>query len=249
MQHSMIVCSDLSFSYDQRKVIEHLSFSVEKGSLVCIVGENGAGKSTLVKGILGLKKADHGTITLSSGKSHAVSQIGYLPQQSEQVKDFPASVREVVRSGCLGARKCGRWGFSWWDFSPFYSAFEKRRADEAMERMRILELAGRNCAQLSGGQKQRMLLARGLCSAGRLFLLDEPTAGLDTAATADLYQLIADLHANDGMTILMVTHDPTILPVLATHVLHLGHDRYFYGSFAEYSDTDLGKRFLGGESR
>lgn len=249
MKHEMIVCNDLSFSYDGRGVIDHLTFSVEKGSLVCIVGENGAGKSTLVKGILGLKKADRGTITLSGGKSHAVAQIGYLPQQSEQVKDFPASVREVVRSGCLGARGCGRWGYSLSDFSPFYSAFEKRRADEAMERMGILELAGRNCTELSGGQKQRMLLARGLCSAGRLFLLDEPTAGLDTAATADLYQLISELHGKDGMTILMVTHDPAILPVLATHVLHLGHDRYFYGSFEDYRATDFGKRFLGGEIR
>lgn len=249
MKQEMIVCNDLAFSYDTRKVIEHLSFSVEKGSLVCIVGENGAGKSTLVKGILGLKKADRGTIRLSGGKSHAVGQIGYLPQQSEQVKDFPASVREVVRSGCLGARRCGRWGFSWQAISPFYTAFEKRHADEAMERMGILHLANRNCAELSGGQKQRMLLARGLCSAGRLFLLDEPTAGLDTAATADLYQLIAQLHQTDGMTILMVTHDPSILPVLATHVLHLGHEEYFYGTIDEYSQTDFGKRFLGGEIR
>lgn len=249
MKDTMIVCKDLTFSYDQRKVIDRLSFSVERGALVCIVGENGAGKSTLVKGILGLKKADHGSITLSGGKSHAVGQIGYLPQQSEQVKDFPASVREVVRSGCLGARSCGRWGFSWREISPFYSAFEKHHADEAMERMGILHLADRNCSELSGGQKQRMLLARGLCSAGRLFLLDEPTAGLDTAATAELYQVISELHRNSGMTILMVTHDPAILPVLATHVLHLGHEQYFYGTVGEYEQTDFGKRFLGGEMR
>ena len=249
MNQAMIVCKDLCFSYDSRKVIDHLSFAVEKGSLVCIVGENGAGKSTLVKGILGLKKADLGKIEISGGKSHAEGQIGYLPQQSEQVKDFPASVKEVVRSGCLGARNCGRWGFSLRDFSPFYSAFEKRQADEAMERMGILHLANRNCGELSGGQKQRMLLARGLCSAGRLFLLDEPTAGLDTAATADLYRIIAELHQNFGMTILMVTHDPAILPVLATHVLHLGHEQYFYGTMEEYGQTDFGKRFLGGEMR
>lgn len=241
-----LVCDDLTFSYDGRTVIEHLSFSVEKGSLVCIVGENGAGKSTLVKGILGLKKADTGSIKLMSGHSHSTPQIGYLPQQSEQVKDFPASVREVVRSGCLGSRKCSRWGFSLSGLSPFYSAFEKRQADAAMERMGILELAGRNCSELSGGQKQRMLLARGLCAAGRLFLLDEPTAGLDTVATADLYQLISELSQKDGMTILMVTHDPSVLPRLATHVLHLGQKENFYGTLDQYRATEMGSRFLGG---
>lgn len=242
-----LVCDDLSFSYDGRKVIEHLSFSVEKGALVCIVGENGAGKSTLVKGILGLKKADTGSVKMADGHAHSLPQIGYLPQQSEQVKDFPASVREVVRSGCLGSRKCSRWGFSISAVAPFYSAFEKRQADAAMERMGILNLAGRNCSELSGGQKQRMLLARGLCAAGRLFLLDEPTAGLDAAATADLYQLISELNKADGMTILMVTHDPSVLPRLATHVLHLGHNSTFYGSLEEYRATEIGTRFLGGE--
>jgi zinc transport system ATP-binding protein len=246
---SYLVCDDLSFSYDQRKVIEHLSFSVEKGALVCIVGENGAGKSTLVKGILGLKKSDTGTIRLANGKSHSMPQIGYLPQQSEQVKDFPASVREVVRSGCLGSRKCSRWGFSFAEIFPFYTAFEQRQADAAMERMGILEYAGRNCSELSGGQKQRMLLARGLCAAGRLFLLDEPTAGLDVAATSDLYDLIAELNQKDGMTILMVTHDPSVLPRLATHVLHLGHNHNFFGTLDEYRNTEIGNRFLRGEMR
>ena len=242
-----LVCDDLSFSYDGRKVIEHLSFSVEKGSLVCIVGENGAGKSTLVKGILGLKKADTGSVKMAEGHGHSKPQIGYLPQQSEQVKDFPASVREVVRSGCLASRKCSRLGFSLSGLSPFYSGFEKRQADAAMERMGILDLAGRNCSELSGGQKQRMLLARGLCAAGRLFLLDEPTAGLDTAATAELYQLISELNQNDGMTILMVTHDPAVLPRLATHILHIGQTENFYGTFDSYRTTEMGSRFLGGE--
>ena len=244
-----LVCDDLSFSYDGRRVIEHLSFSVEKGALVCIVGENGAGKSTLVKGILGLKKPDTGAVRLADGHGHSRPQIGYLPQQSEQVKDFPASVREVVRSGCLGARKCSKLGFSLSALSPFYSAFEKRQADAAMERMGILSLADRNCSELSGGQKQRMLLARGLCAAGSLFLLDEPTAGLDSAATADLYALISELNREDGMTILMVTHDPSVLPRLATHVLHLGHGSNFFGTLEEYRSTEMGNRFLGGEIR
>ena len=246
---SYLICDNLSFSYDGRKVIDRLSFSVDKGARVCIVGENGAGKSTLVKGILGLKKADTGTVKLAEGHGHSKPQIGYLPQQSEQIKDFPASVREVVRSGCIGSRKCSKLGASLSAFYPFYTAFEKRQADEAMKRMGILELADRNCSELSGGQKQRMLLARGLCAAGRLFLLDEPTAGLDADATADLYNLILELSQDDGMTILMVTHDHSILPRIATHVLHLGHGETFYGTLEEYQASIPGRRFLGGNLR
>ena len=246
---SYLICDDLSFSYEGRRVIEHLSFSVDKGSLVCIVGENGAGKSTLVKGIVGLKKSDTGIVKLASGRGHSKPQIGYLPQQSEQAKGFPASVREVVLSGCLASRKCSKLGFSLTALSPFYSAFEKRQADAAMERMGILSLANRNCSELSGGQKQRMLLARGLCAAGRLFLLDEPTAGLDIATTNDLYELIYHLNRDDQMTILMVTHDPSALPRLATHVLHIGQNAYFYGTFEQYRNTDAGRRYLGGVIR
>ena len=228
-------------------MIDQLSFSVDKGALVCIVGENGAGKSTLVKGIVGLKKADSGSVQMAAGRGHSKPQIGYLPQQSEQVGGFPASVREVVLTGCLASRKCSKQGFSLAALSPFYSDFEKRQADAAMEKMGILHLAGRNCSELSGGQKQRMLLARGLCAAGRLFLLDEPTAGLDSATTNDLYDLIYQLNREDQMTILMVTHDPAALPRLATHVLHIGQKDYFYGTFEEYRTTSYGIRYLGGE--
>lgn len=219
-----ITCDSVSFSYDRLPVIKNLSFSVNKGDFLCIVGENGTGKSTLVKGLLGLKKADSGSITFQNGLSNR--GIGYLPQMSEQAKDFPASVQEVVRSGCLG--KGG--------LSPFYSAEQLRNANAAMDKMGILSYARRNCAELSGGQKQRMLLARALCAASDLLLLDEPTAGLDESTTEELYNLIEKLHKEDGMTILMVTHDSAILPRLATHILHLGQTQTLFCTLSEYAD-------------
>lgn len=218
-----ITCDSVSFSYDRLPVIKNLSFSVKKGDFLCIVGENGTGKSTLVKGLLGLKGADSGEVRFENGLSNR--GIGYLPQMSEQAKDFPASVQEVVRSGCLNRR----------GISPFYSSADRERANAAMEKMGICSLARRNCAELSGGQKQRMLLARALSAASDLLLLDEPTGGLDENATEELYSLIEKLHREDGMTILMVTHDSAVLPRLATHVLHLGQQETFYGTLAQYN--------------
>lgn len=217
-----ITCESVSYSYDRLTVIHDLTFSVNKGDFLCIVGENGTGKSTLVKGLLGLKNADSGSVRYENGLTHR--KIGYLPQMSEQAKDFPASVQEVVRSGCLNRR----------GFSPFYSSADLRRSDAAMDKMGILPLAKRNCSELSGGQKQRMLLARALCAASDLLLLDEPTGGLDEGATEELYTLIEKLHKEDGMTILMVTHDSAVLPRLASHILHLGQHQTFYGTLAEY---------------
>lgn len=218
-----ITCESVCYSYDRLTVIKDLTFSVKKGDFLCIVGENGTGKSTLVKGLLGLKSTDSGKVIFENGLNNR--GIGYLPQMSEQAKDFPASVQEVVRSGCLNRS----------GFSPFYSSKELVRATAAMEKMGILSFARRNCAELSGGQKQRMLLARALCAASDLLLLDEPTGGLDESATEELYSLIEKLHREDGMTILMVTHDSAILPRLATHILHLGQTQTFYGTPDEYN--------------
>lgn len=217
-----ITCDSVSYSYDRLPVIKDLTFSVNKGDFLCIVGENGTGKSTLVKGLLGLKNADGGTVRYENGLSNR--GIGYLPQMSEQARDFPASVQEVVRSGCLNKR----------GLSPFYSSDDLKRANTAMDKMGILAFARRNCAELSGGQKQRMLLARALCAASDLLLLDEPTGGLDEGATEELYALIEKLHKQDGMTILMVTHDSGVLPRLATHILHLGQHQTFFGTLDEY---------------
>lgn len=215
-----IICENLSLGYGGEAVVTGLSFSVSAGMYLCIVGENGAGKTTLMKTILGLRSPLNGSIVFGDGLRQR--EIGYLSQQTEVQRDFPASVREIVLSGCQG-----RMGFR-----PFYRVEEKKLAARNMERMGINELAERCYRDLSGGQQQRVLLARALCATQKLLLLDEPTAGLDPEVTADMYRVIHDLHQS-GVTILMITHDVTEALPYATHILHLG-GRVFWGTRDEY---------------
>lgn len=229
----LIKCEDLSFEYEGRQVLSGLSFEVGEGDFLCIVGENGSGKSTLVKALLGLKKPQHGSIEFGGGLKP--TQIGYLPQRTEAQSDFPASVREVVLSGCRSR-------------TPFHTRAEKTRCAENMKLMGIDALAGRSFRELSGGQQQRALLARALCGTERLLLLDEPTAGLDPIVTQELYSVIDRLH-DEGITIIMVTHDVGIALEKATHMLHLHDNHNFFGKTEDYLECDDCRRFSGGEHR
>ncbi len=215
-----IVCENLSLGYEGRAIIENLNFSVSAGMYLCIVGENGAGKTTLMKTLLGLREPISGRITFGDGLRQR--EIGYLSQQTDVQRDFPASVREIVLSGCQG-----RMGLR-----PFYRRKEKALAAENMKRMGLTELADRCYRDLSGGQQQRVLLARALCATQKLLLLDEPVSGLDPAVTADMYRVIAQLHQS-GVTILMITHDVAEALPYATHILHLGH-YIFFGTREDY---------------
>ncbi len=198
-----LICKDLAIGYDAGPILTGLDLEVEQGDYLCIVGENGAGKSTLMRTILGLQKPLGGRIEIEG-------TIGYLPQQTDMQKEFPASVREVVLSGCQGGKK----------WLPFYGQAEKQLAEVNMRRVGITDLVERCYRELSGGQQQRVLLARALCAASDMLLLDEPATGLDPQATKEMYELIDRLH-KDGMTILMISHDvETALPY-ADHVLHM----------------------------
>lgn len=232
---SLLTCKDLAFTYDGRVVLSKISFSIEKGDYLCIVGENGAGKSTLMKGLLGLKQPSSGKITLGEGMNP--KEIGYLPQQTAAQKDFPASVYEVVLSGCLN--KMGH--------RFRYGKKEKERALQAMERLGIMELKKECYRDLSGGQQQRVLLARALCAAGKLLLLDEPVTGLDPLISSSLYRMIRDLNETDKMTILMVSHDAERAVEEAGQILHLAQKQLFFGSVEDYKESKVGKRFLGRE--
>jgi len=225
-----ITAKDLAVGYDRIAVEKNLNFEVNKGDYLCIVGENGSGKSTLMKTILGLRPPIEGQIV--TGDDLKAGEIGYLPQQTEVQKDFPASVKEIVLSGCQA--KCG--------LRPFYNAEEKKLAKENMEKMAILDLANKSFRDLSGGQKQRVLLARALCATGKLLVLDEPVAGLDPKVTAQMYELIASLN-KEGITIIMVTHDMEAALQYATHILHMGK-KIFFGTREEYLHSDAGKMFL-----
>lgn len=223
-----IICENVTLAYESGTVAEGLHFTVSSGDYLCILGENGSGKSTLVRALLGLHPASGGVITRNA------AGIGYLPQQTAVQKDFPASVREVVRAGCLGRS----------GLRPFYTQAERQLAEQNMERLGILPLAGRCYRELSGGQQQRVLLARALCAADHMLLLDEPVTGLDPKAQTDLYELIAKLN-HDGVTVITVSHDVRAAVQYASHILHIGAKRQlFFGTAAEYSKSAVGQTFL-----
>ena len=227
---ALLTAKDLSLGYDSQVIVKELNFSVNAGDYLCIVGENGSGKTTLMKTLLGLRNPIGGQILIGDGLK--ANEIGYLPQQTVVQKDFPASVREIVLSGCQGSCKK----------RPFYSREEKELADNNMERMGIMPLAKRCYRELSGGQQQRVLLARALCAAGKVLLLDEPVSGLDPKVTAEMYELISDLN-HDGITIIMISHDIGSAIRYASHILHIG-DGVFFGTKDEYLSSDVGKMFL-----
>lgn len=233
---SLMTCKDVSLAYEGRTVAANINFTIEQGDYLCIVGENGSGKSTLIKGLLGLKQPSEGSITLGDDLKH--NQIGYLPQQTNQQKDFPASVYEVVLSGCLN--QCG--------LRPFYKKQEKALAKKNMKRLGIYDLASQCYRDLSGGQQQRVLLARALCSTKKMLLLDEPVNGLDPLVTAELYDLVQAINQEDHISIVMVSHDIRSAVEHATHILHLNQTPLFFGTTKDYLQSDAGKLFLGGVS-
>lgn len=231
---SLIECKNLSVAYEGKTVVKDLSFTINSGDSVCIVGENGSGKTTLMKSMLGLIKTSGGAISFGDGLKQ--SEIGYLPQQTEVQRDFPASVGEIVMSGCLN--KMGLF--------PFFSKKEKDKAAANMKTLGIENLKNRCYHELSGGQQQRVLLARALCATDKLLLLDEPVAGLDPIVTSELYELIKKLN-HSGITIVMVSHDIEASLNIADHILHLNYDNSFFGTTEEYKKSPFGKRFMGGE--
>lgn len=231
---AILKCEDLSFAYEGRQVLSDVNFTLSAGNYLCVVGENGSGKSTLIKGLLGLKSPESGKIIFGEGLK--ATEIGYLPQQTAMQKDFPASVYEVVLSGCLNSLGKRRW----------YNKDDKKKAMENMERMGIEDIKDKSYQSLSGGQQQRVLLARALCATKKLLLLDEPVTGLDPIATGEMYNLIKLVNLCDNITVIMVSHDIHEAVRYATHILHLGHRQLFFGTAAEYKESDLARRFLGG---
>jgi len=224
--------ANLTLYYERVAALQEVSFTVSQGDYLCIVGENGSGKSSLMKAILGLVPISSGTLQLGDGLRR--TQIGYLPQQAPTQRDFPAVVEEIVLSGCLN-----RMGMR-----PYYTAKEKLRTQTALDRLGIATLRGRSYHELSGGQQQRVLLARALCAADRLLLLDEPAAGLDPLATQDLYQVIASLNRQEGMTIVMVSHDIPSSIHYASHILHLRNRALFFGRTESYRNSEVARQFL-----
>lgn len=220
---AQITCRDLSIGYGGRAIRDHINFSLHKGDYLCVIGENGSGKSTLMKTLLHLLPPVSGSVLLGDGLGS--NEIGYLPQQTVIQKDFPASVREIVLSGCQN--HCG--------IRPFYNKEEKRLSEEMMDKLQITYFRNRCYRELSGGQQQRVLLARALCATKKILLLDEPVSGLDPKVTEEMYRLIEQLNHVDQITIIMISHDIREAVKYASHVMYLGED-IFYGTKQEYEN-------------
>lgn len=227
---AQITCENLKLGYDGKEILKGLNFTVNSGDYLCIVGENGSGKTTLMKTLLGLHTPMEGSIIFGDGLKR--TEIGYLPQQTVVQRDFPASVEEIVRSGCQG--RCG--------LRPFYNREEKQLALENIEKMGLKGLEKCCYRELSGGQQQRVLLARALCATQKLLLLDEPVTGLDPHVTTELYGQIYHLNKMDGITVIMISHDVAAALQYASHILHIGK-RMFFGTREEFLRSEVGKYF------
>lgn len=229
---ALIACNNVSLGYEGKIILSKVNFELQGGEYLCIVGENGAGKSTLMKGLLKLKKPMQGSIITGDGLQNR--EIGYLPQQTQAQKDFPASVYEVVLSGRLNS-------LGW---KPFYTKKDRNEADRQLEQMGILHRKKHCYQELSGGQQQRVLLARALCATKKMILLDEPAAGLDPLVTKELYELIARINRELGITVIMVSHDIHAAVRYASHILHISKEQRFYGTTEDYRNSPEGRLFL-----
>ncbi len=219
---AVLTCKNLSVGYDKRPVVEDLNFELGSGDYLCVIGENGSGKTTLMKTLLGLIPSVGGEIVTGEGLNS--NEIGYLPQQTDIQKDFPASVREIVISGTLNKAS----------FRPFYLKRDKEMAKENMKKLSIYDIRKECFRELSGGQRQRVLLARALCATSKLLLLDEPVSGLDPRATEEMYQVLNKLN-DEGISIMMITHDMKSLSY-ASHILYLGRENFF-GTREDFEKT------------
>lgn len=231
----IIKCEHTDFGYENHDAVIDLNPEIYPGDYLCVVGENGSGKSTLIKGMLGLLKPTGGSLSVADELKRG--GIGYLPQQTAAQKDFPATVQEVVLSGTL-SRRGNR---------PFYSRAERKLAAHNLERLGIEHLKQKCYRELSGGQQQRVLIARALCATEQLLILDEPITGLDPSAIQDFYHLIKKLNKEDGITIIMVSHDIGNVISQANKILHLHRRVVFCGTAEAYRQSVAGKEFLGGD--
>ncbi|WP_010243469.1 metal ABC transporter ATP-binding protein [Acetivibrio cellulolyticus] len=230
---SIISCKGISIKYDGGFAVKDVSFELMQGDYLYIVGENGSGKSTLMKGILGLLKPANGQIIFNGLKQ---KEIGYLPQQTVVQKDFPASVYEVVLSGCLNRH----------GFMPFYSKKDRENAKNNIKHLGIEAFKKKSYRDLSGGQQQRVLLARALCATDKLLMLDEPVSGLDPVVSSEMYSLLYKLNHEHGITIIMISHDIQSAVQYGNKILHMQTSPLFFGSTMEYMNTNIGIRMMGG---
>jgi len=236
MINTIIECTDVNFRYEQSTVLEDISLEVKEGEFWALIGPNGSGKSTLINIILGLLKADQGTVKLFGQNVDSFKQrerIGYVSQKSNSFNSgFPATVLEVVKSGLT--RKAG-----------LFKSFSKHDEQKALDALRIVKMedfASQNIGELSGGQQQRVFIARALVGEPDLLIMDEPTVGIDQKNVASFYSMLNELNREHGIAILLVTHEIDLVTELATHVACLNRSIHFHGVQSDYkkmNDTGI----------
>lgn len=232
----LIELKKLNIGYGNKIVCRDINFTIKQGEYICVVGENGSGKSTMLKTILGLNKAVSGKIIFNE---EMCKGIGYLPQQTEIQRDFPATVMEVIMSGFLG--KMG--------LRPFYNKAEKEKANVIAKTLEIEDLVKKSFKDLSGGQQQRVLLARALCATDNILVMDEPVNALDTKSVRKFYQLIKKLNKENGLTIIMVSHNLESVISSVSHIIYLKDKMEFAGTREEFLSSEYAEQFGVGEKK
>lgn len=239
----VLTVQDLYCSHGEVMALEGVSFEVAAGDYVGIVGPNGSGKSTLVRALLGLVPCRQGMVTLFKQSLASFTdwhRIGYLPQNMGPLNQaFPATVSEIVQLGLLAAkglpRRIGRQ--------------DRQRVDAILEQLGIADLSRRLIGELSGGQQQRVMLARALVNQPDLLVMDEPTAALDPDIRDQFYALVSRMNREQGVTVLLVTHDTGVIGSHASRLLYLDKQLLFWGSFEEFCHSPEMAAFFGEHSQ
>lgn len=225
----MIKAQNICMNYGAVVAVNNVSFEVEKGDYLVIVGQNGTGKTTLLKGLLGLLPLSSGRVEFDRDSRKS---LGYLPQHTDVESDFPASAEEIVLSGRLNRH----------GIFAFYNKEDKLAVKKSMERLGIYEIRKKSFKELSGGQQQRILIARALCAATGILAADEPTAGLDTLITAEFYGILDELN-KEGLTVITVSHDINLALKSGNKILHLADGGYFFGTKEDYLKSEYSRAF------
>ena len=241
----MLKIENLHKIYGKYHALSGLDMTVKEGALYGFVGPNGAGKSTILKSITRQLKLIGGEVYIDSEEIRKLSYkemaVKAAVMLTERMKPELMTCHDIVATGRYPYT--GRLGI--------LSREDERKVDEALEAVHAQELGIRNFQEISDGQRQRVLLARALCATQKMLLLDEPVSGLDPKVTAEMYTLIEKLNREDGITVIMISHDVAAAVRYASHILHIG-DTVFFGTRADYLQSPQGRLFdvkKGGDSQ
>jgi zinc transport system ATP-binding protein len=236
---TIVTVNNLSFRYNSMDVLSNISFDVNAGDFIGLVGPNGSGKTTAIKVILGLLKQTNGAVSLFGTNVNNFRdwrKVGYLPQKLTHFNPyFPATVKEIVSSGLFSSKK----------FPKRIQRSDEALIDEALNMTDVADIRDEMIGELSGGQQQRVLLARAVINRPELLILDEPTTALDPEAREKFFQTIMGLNQTRNMTIILITHDIASIGKYAFKLLYLDKQIIFYGSFEDFCVSEKMTNYFG----